>query len=195
MQTRIRLGSPLEKAEQERHMSHLKRNPLALALLCCGFVAAGMTGAHLPNAMGAAPVTSSEDQAVLQANGALVRAFERDDTATIDRLLDPNFTWIDPDGVIRYKEEVLLGWPKNATSSGAPSEKTPTASGKNADKATAAKAPKPEAGIWSDAKVTEHVYGQAARQANGQAGADASVEAGVILIARGKTHILRVWLK
>jgi hypothetical protein len=138
------------------------------------------------------PAATTEEQALLQANGGLVRAFERDDTATIERLLDPDFTWIDPTGIIRSKEEVLLTLPPSATSNSASATKSAasasTSAGASASvstpKAAPVKAPKPEAGIWSDAKVAAHVYG------NGTAGS-----AGVILVARGKTHILRVWIK
>ncbi len=147
----------------------------------------------------ATPAAATEEQPVLQANGMLVRAFERDDAVTIDHLLDPDFTWIDSAGIIRTKEEVLLGiphdttlqnsGPQNTTShnttgaSTAPKNAAGTGA-ESASKAAPIKGPKPAAGIWSDAKVTAHVYGH---------GAPGS--AAVILIARGKTHIVRVWVK
>jgi hypothetical protein len=173
-------------------------NSLALGLLCC--LAAGVAAISATPSTRAqtARVPASDDQAVLQANGALVRAFERDDTATVDRLLDPDFTWIDQNGVIRSKEEVLLGLPRTATSGAAPSGASAAASAKQPTGKAAAAGPKPASGLWSDAKVVEHVYGQAAGQAAGQSASQASGAsgpAGVILIARGKIHILRVWAK
>jgi hypothetical protein len=181
-------------------MKHIITKALAVGLLCSGLGAAAFTGipAQVMGAArvaGAAAVLSPDDSAVLQANGMLVRAFERDDTATVARLLDADFTWIDAHGVLRSREEVLQGLPPIAAPAGA--EKPGTGAG--ADKLTSgAGAPggnsagsvkdaagksgtmrKPASGIWSDAKVTEHTYGTA----------------GVILVARGKTHILRVWVK
>jgi hypothetical protein len=180
-------------------MKHLITKSLARGILCClcaAAVALISPSSQIAKAAGpaATPVATAEEQAVLQANGALVRAFERDDTATIERLLDPDFTWIDPTGIIRSKQEVLLALPPSATSTGAPATKNAASAGASASasataststsKAAPVKAPKPAAGIWSDAKVTPHVYG------HGTVGS-----AGVILIARGKTHILRVWVK
>ena len=153
-------------------------------------------------------MSSPEDAAVLQANGMLVRAFERDDTATVARLLDADFTWIDAHGVLRSREEVLQGLPPIAApggtekpgagagadklSSGAgalggnsagsvkdAAEKSAEIKASNIERAASTARTRPASGIWSDAKVTEHTYGTA----------------GVILVARGKTHILRVWVK
>jgi hypothetical protein len=182
----------------KNRMKKKATHSLALGLLCC--LAAGVAAiSATPSARAqTARVPASDDQAVLQANGALVRAFERDDTATVDRLLDPDFTWIDQNGVIRSKEEVLLGLPRTATSGTAPGGTNAAAAAKQTTGKAAAAGPKPASGLWSDAKVVEHVYGQSSGQAAGQSAGQAigaSGPAGVILIARGKVHILRVWVK
>jgi hypothetical protein len=185
-------------------IKNIVRTLPALGLLSCVLGAGVIAISVSPSVSGqTARTPASDDQAVLQANGALVRSFERDDTATVDRLLDPDFTWIDSSGVVRSKEEVLLGLPRTVASSSASSGTNAASSGKEATGKAATAAPKPASGIWSDAKVVEHVYGQTGGQTAGQplgqvagqAGSLASGPAGVILIARGKVHILRVWVK
>ena len=105
-------------------MKHIITKALAVGLLCTGLGVAAFTGipAQLLGAArvaGAAAVLSPDDSAVLQANGILVRAFERDDAATVARLLDADFTWIDTHGVLRSREEVLQGLPPIAAPAGA----------------------------------------------------------------------------
>jgi hypothetical protein len=179
-------------------MKHITTKTLAVGVLCSGLgtmammgISPRVIGAAAAAARAAAAVSSPEDSAVIQANGLLVRAFERDDTATVARLLDADFTWIDAHGVLRSKEEVLQGLPPIAVAAGAGAGADKSSTGasalggnsananKDAAGKSAVRAPKPGSGIWSDAKVTEHTYGTA----------------GVILVARGKTHILRVWVK
>ncbi len=165
-------------------MKDIFTKALRVGLLCAGLgamaimgIAVRVIGAAAAAARAAAAVSSPEDSAVIQANGLLVRAFERDDTATVARLLDADFTWIDAHGVLRSKEEVLQGLPPIAAAAGAGADKSGAGGDLPAGKSAATH--KPGSGIWSDAKVTEHTYGTA----------------GVILVARGKTHILRVWVK
>src|ERR1700722_5267461 len=96
------------------------------------------TSAVAASPAAASPAATTEEQALLQANGGLVRAFERDDTATIERLLDPDFTWIDPTGIIRSKEEVLLALPPSATSNGVSATKNAAGAGAGAGASTSA---------------------------------------------------------
>ena len=93
-------------------MKDIFTKALRVGLLCAGLGAMAIMGiAVRVIGAAAAAVSSPEDSAVIQANGLLVRAFERDDTATVARLLDADFTWIDAHGVLRSKEEVLQGLP------------------------------------------------------------------------------------
>jgi hypothetical protein len=155
-------------------MKNILMKAAGVGLLCSALGAMAIMG--IPPRAAVAAAVSPEDSAVLQANGLLVRAFERDDTATVARLLDADFTWIDAHGVLRSKEEVLQGLPPIAAA-GAGADKAGAGGDLPAGKSAAAH--KPASGIWSDVKVIEHTYGTA----------------GVILVARGKTHILRVWVK
>src|ERR1700722_13551883 len=84
------------------------------------------------------PAATTEEQALLQGNVGRVGALERGDTATIERLLDPDFTWIDPTGIIRSKEEVLLALPPSATSNGVSATKNAAGAGAGAGASTSA---------------------------------------------------------
>jgi hypothetical protein len=76
-----------------------------------------------------APAAPAED-AVVQADRALVVALEKGDKATINKLLDPDFTWIDTDGIMWAREDALRAGLKPLVPSG------------------------------SDVKITEHKYGK-----------------------------------
>jgi hypothetical protein len=70
------------------------------------------------------------DDAVVQADHALVQAFEKSDKAAAEKLLDADFTWIDPDGVMWAKDDAFRAGLK------------------------------PLVGSGSDVKIIEHKYGK-----------------------------------
>lgn len=51
------------------------------------------------------PATTADD-AVVQADRAVVAAFEKGDTAALKKLLDEDFTWIDTDGIMWERSDV-----------------------------------------------------------------------------------------
>ena len=67
-----------------------------IAVLCVG-TAAGLATISVIAA----------DDPVIQKERTLVRALEKGDKAAADKLLDPDFTWIDPDGVMWAKEDAF----------------------------------------------------------------------------------------
>ncbi len=80
---------------------------LVTSIVCSGLVAA----------LASRPVTAADDdQAVLQADLALLQALGKTDKTALDRLLDAEFTWIDAEGKSRSKVQVLenLPSPKNS---------------------------------------------------------------------------------
>jgi hypothetical protein len=58
--------------------------------------------------------TNEDDRAVLQAEQALMRAFAGTDKAAVDQLLDKEFTWIDSNGKIQTRRQVLEHLPVSA---------------------------------------------------------------------------------
>lgn len=54
----------------------------------------------------ALPATAAED-AVAAVDKAFVQAYEKGDMATVKKYLDPDFTWIDTDGVLYFKDDAL----------------------------------------------------------------------------------------
>ena len=50
---------------------------------------------------------ATTEDAVMQADHALVNALEKGDTVTINKLLDPDFSWIDTDGIMWAREDAL----------------------------------------------------------------------------------------
>jgi hypothetical protein len=92
---------------------------MALAVACIAILAALMSK----------PAAAADD-AVVQADHALVQALEKGDKAAAEKLLDPDFTWIDPDGVMWAKDDAFrVGL-------------------------------KPLVGSGSDVKIIEHKYGK-----------------------------------
>jgi len=75
------------------------------------------------------PATAADD-AVVQADHALVQALEKGDKAGAEKILDPDFTWIDPDGVMWAKDDAFRAGLK------------------------------PLVGSGSDVKIIEHKYGK-----------------------------------
>jgi hypothetical protein len=82
-----------------------------------------------------------DEDPVLQADKALEKAFQKADKAEVERFLDVEFTWVDPEGIIHSKPEILAELPQPISVSG------------------------------GEAQVTERVYGQVAvvQVHNGQA--------------------------
>ena len=60
------------------------------------------------------PVADDATAAVLQADHSLLQAFEKADRVTADRLMDPDFTWIDSQGKSQSREQVLQNLPAPA---------------------------------------------------------------------------------
>ena len=75
------------------------KHVLLLALTFGAVSAAVLTAQTKPAATG--------DDAVMQADHALVNALEKGDTAAINKLLDADFSWIDTDGIMWAREDAL----------------------------------------------------------------------------------------
>src|SRR5258708_5928834 len=69
---------------------------MALAVACIAILSALMSK----------PAVAADDAAV-QADHALVQALEKGDKAAAEKLLDADFTWIDPDGVMWAKDDAF----------------------------------------------------------------------------------------
>jgi hypothetical protein len=81
--------------------------PALAAAVACGCMLAALTK----------PVAASgEDQAVLQADKALVQAIGKADRKAVGKLLDADFTWIDSNGKSQTRAQVLQGFPAPANS-------------------------------------------------------------------------------
>jgi hypothetical protein len=100
----------------------MKRN-LAIAFVLCA-LSAGLVAAQSKQ-----PDANANDE-VVQADQALVAAFYKGDTATVNKYLDPDFSWIDTDGIMWAREDVLRAGLK------------------------------PLVPVASDVKITEHKYGK-----------------------------------
>ena len=82
----------------------MKRHFAIGALACSAF--AGLLGAQTKQS--AAQTTQSDAQdAVVKADQAVVEAFSKGDHATLNKYLDPDFSWIDTDGIMWAREDVL----------------------------------------------------------------------------------------
>ncbi len=92
---------------------------MALAVACIAILSALMSK----------PAVAADD-AVVQADHALVQALEKGDKAAAEKLLDADFTWIDPDGVMWAKDDAFRAGLK------------------------------PLVGSGSDVKIIEHKYGK-----------------------------------
>jgi len=97
--------------------SSIKRSVVAVA---CIAILAALTSK---------PAAAADD-AVVQADHALVQALEKGDKAAAEKLLDADFTWIDPDGVMWAKDDAFRAGLK------------------------------PLVGSGSDVKIIEHKYGK-----------------------------------
>jgi hypothetical protein len=60
---------------------------------------------------------AADDQSVLQADREFVQAAANRDTATLGKVLDPDFTWTDADGKTRTRAEILDSLPTPALGS------------------------------------------------------------------------------
>ena len=79
-------------------MKRLSRNSFTIGALCLGTIVAFTSR----------PVaTADEQQAVLQADHALVEAFGKADKTKVDALLDEKFEWTDVDGKTQNKTQAL----------------------------------------------------------------------------------------
>jgi hypothetical protein len=97
--------------------SSVKR--IAVAVACIAILAA----------VTSKPAAAADD-AVVQADHALVQALEKGDKAAAEKLLDVDFTWIDPDGIMWAKDDAFRAGLK------------------------------PLVGSGSDVKIIEHKYGK-----------------------------------
>jgi hypothetical protein len=72
---------------------------LAMVLVLCGAVSMALVTAQ------SKPATT--DSAALQADRALAAAYAKGDKATVNKLLDADFTWIDTDGIMWERPDVF----------------------------------------------------------------------------------------
>jgi hypothetical protein len=81
-------------------MKSLSSTFRAQRLLCAAVLMAALT-----------PLTSvsarAADKSALAADKALMAAFEKDDRAAVNKFLDADFTWVDPDGIMVTREDAL----------------------------------------------------------------------------------------
>src|ERR1700730_5651882 len=89
----------------------------------------GMVSLGVAAAMSAGPARAADD-AIVQADHSLVQALEKGDKAAANKLLDPDFTWIDSQGILWYKDDAFRAGLKPLIPNG------------------------------SDVKITEHKYGK-----------------------------------
>ena len=66
----------------------------------------------------AAPGAAENDRIVMPMDARLVAALEKGDRASLDQLLDPEFHWVTPAGVLRAKSSILAATPKPVIASG-----------------------------------------------------------------------------
>ena len=96
---------------------------MVIGFMLCGAVTAGLFAAQPGR-----PATG--DDAAVQADHALAAAYAKGDSATVNKLLDAEFTWIDTDGIMWERPDVLRAGLK------------------------------PLVPMTSDTKITEHKYGK-----------------------------------
>src|ERR1051325_7199368 len=71
-----------------------------------GFLVIGLVCGGMFLAISNRPVAAADD-AVVQADHALVQALEKGDKAAANKLMDADFTWIDPEGVMWAKDDAF----------------------------------------------------------------------------------------
>ena len=89
-------------------MKRFITNALVVGLVCGGAMAA----------LTSRPATIAADDAVIQADHALVEALEKGDRAAANKLLDADFTWIDPEGILWAKDDAFRAGLKPLVGSG-----------------------------------------------------------------------------
>lgn len=82
----------------------LRRSILSAAIYA--FLAAGIAGS--------ATMLADDDRAILQADHVFIQAFEKADKTSLDRLLNPEFTWIDSNGKSLTRAQVVENLPAPA---------------------------------------------------------------------------------
>jgi hypothetical protein len=142
-------------------MTRWVKNAFAMAALC----AAAMAWATLPQAPKA---PSSDEQAALAADRSFVLAVSKSNTATLDKLLDADFTWTDANGKTLTRAEVLGHVPKPLIDPGLDPEFQSPGSGPLGSRTSALLA-----------LENYHNYG----------------EVEVIQVKRFRDNVLRVWVK
>jgi len=88
---------------------------MVLLQLCVGIL--GL----MPGSLAAA---NKGEESVLQANVALEKAIQKGDKTAVERFLDMEFTWVDPEGIIQSKPEVLAALPQPVAVSGGATQVT-----------------------------------------------------------------------
>ena len=79
---------------------------------------------QLANTQQTTIAASKDEQAVVQSDGRLLAALDTGDRASLDQLLDPEFHWVTPAGVLRAKSSILAATPKPAIAGGSGAEVT-----------------------------------------------------------------------
>ena len=67
---------------------------------------------------------SKDEQAVVHADGQLLTALGKADKASLDQLMDSDFSWVTPAGVLRARSSILAATPRPAIASGSGAEVT-----------------------------------------------------------------------
>jgi Domain of unknown function (DUF4440) len=78
-------------------MKRFVANALFVTLVCCSAIVGVLS----------AKPADAPDDAVVQADRAVVQALDKGDRAAAEKLLDVDFTWITPDGILWAKEDAF----------------------------------------------------------------------------------------
>jgi hypothetical protein len=99
-------------------MSRFVRNVLMVIAVVHVGVVATLGNTLAARVDDASNVDDASDDAVVKADRGFVQALEKGDKAAANRLLDPDFTWIDTDGVMVAKEDAFRAGLKPLVPSG-----------------------------------------------------------------------------
>src|SRR6202163_1775686 len=79
-------------------MNWLARNLLTMGIVCAGLMAT----------LAGVPATAADD-AVVTADKAVVAALAKGDKVAANKWMDPDFSWIDSEGIMWAKEDAFRG--------------------------------------------------------------------------------------
>jgi hypothetical protein len=90
-----------------------RKNMKVVQVICVAIVIAAVV-----------PRAAENDQAVMPLDTRLVAALDKADKATVEQLMDPEFSWVTPAGVLRARSSVLASPPKPVLTGGSGVEVT-----------------------------------------------------------------------